>query len=41
MYRTAERGELPSLDDDLDGVLIPGSHYSAYEGEAAGDGGAR
>ena len=34
VYRTAEVGELPRLEDDLDGVLIPGSHYSAYEEHA-------
>jgi len=31
LYRTAEKGELPTVDDDYDGVLIPGSHYSAYD----------
>jgi GMP synthase-like glutamine amidotransferase len=31
IYRTAEKGELPRIDDDLHGVLIPGSSHSCYE----------
>lgn len=31
LYRVAEKGELPSVEDDFDGVIIPGSSHSSYE----------
>jgi GMP synthase-like glutamine amidotransferase len=31
VYRTAEKGELPTVDDDYHGVIIPGSSHSCYE----------
>ncbi|RYE98833.1 MAG: hypothetical protein EOO41_01905 [Methanobacteriota archaeon] len=31
LYRVAEKGELPTVEDDFDGVIIPGSSHSSYE----------